>query len=243
MKVSHGRLAGSSRNDEAAARIAEGHAVAAERDARASGIIQKLERPLRHDYEYTIRRVDCRHPHRPTCFSLGEKQSMVNCNENSFEWTFELHEDRFWNNFHADWYLPIIKDWKNSITSQLYVDWAYMQQKHNPVFNKVIAKAQSHGNFDIVGMYQDWNTELVAQFYSTAWRSGNRYDSTINFNIEGHQFNICVREFPTIFGLADNDFLRAEISTKRTMAENELAPLYFSINENYYGKTHGLLPG
>jgi hypothetical protein len=111
------------------------------------------------------------------------------------------------------------------------------------VFNKVIAKAQSHGNFDIVGMYQDWNTELVAQFYSTAWRSGNRYDSTINFNIEGHQFNIYVREFPTIFGLADNDFLRAEISTKRTMAENELAPLYFSINENYYGKTHGLLPG
>jgi hypothetical protein len=81
MKVSHGRLAGSSRNDEAAARIAEGHAVAAERDARASGIIQKLERPLRHDYEYTIRRVDRRHPHRPTCFSLGEKQSMVNCNE------------------------------------------------------------------------------------------------------------------------------------------------------------------
>jgi hypothetical protein len=83
---------------------------------------------------------------------------------------------------------------------------------------------------------------LVTQFCLTAWRSGNGYDSTINFSIEGHQCNICVKEFPTIFRLTDNDFFRAEISTERTIAENELAPLYYPRNENYYGKTHGLLP-
>jgi hypothetical protein len=42
-----------------------------------------------------------------------------------------------------------------------------MQQKRDLVFNKVIAKAQSLGIFDIIGMYQDWNTELVAQLCST----------------------------------------------------------------------------
>jgi hypothetical protein len=36
--------------------------------------------------------------------------------------------------------------------------------------------------------------------------------------------------------------LRDEISTERTIAENELAPLYLLGNENFYGKTHGLLP-
>jgi hypothetical protein len=41
--------------------------------------------------------------------------------------------------------------------------------------------------------------------------------------------------------LADNDFLRAEISTERTIAENELAPLYYPGNENSYCKTHDLL--
>jgi hypothetical protein len=51
-----------------------------------------------------------------------------------------------------------------------------------------------------------------------------------------------VKEFPTILGLAANDFLRVEISTERTIAENELAPLYYLGNENSYGKTHGLLP-
>jgi hypothetical protein len=43
-----------------------------------------------------------------------------------------------------------------------------MQNKCDPVFKKVITKAHSLGIFDILGMYQEWNTELVAQFCSTA---------------------------------------------------------------------------
>jgi hypothetical protein len=117
-----------------------------------------------------------------------------------------------------------------------------MQNKRDLVFNKIIAKAHSLGIFYILDMYQDWNTKLVAQFCSTAWRSGNGYESTINFSIEGHQFSIYVMEFQTIFGLAHDDLLRAEISTERTVAKNELAPLYYLGNENIYGKTHGLLP-
>jgi hypothetical protein len=117
-----------------------------------------------------------------------------------------------------------------------------MQNKRDPVFNKVISKAHSLVIFDILGLYQDWNTELVALFYSTAWRSGNGYESSINFSIEGHRFSVCVMNFPTIFSLAHDDFLRAEVITERTIAENELAPLNYPGNENFYGKTHGLLP-
>jgi hypothetical protein len=67
-----------------------------------------------------------------------------------------------------------------------------MQQKSDPVFNKVSAKAQILGIFDMLGMYQDWNTELVGQFCSTAWSSQNGYGSTINFSIEDHRFSLCV---------------------------------------------------
>jgi hypothetical protein len=131
---------------------------------------------------------------------------------------------------------------EESYTPQLYVDWTYMQNKGNPVFNKVIAKAHSLGIFDILGLYQDWNTKLVAQLCSTSWRSGNGYESTINFSIEGHRFSVCAMDFPTIFGLAHDDFLRDEVITERTIAENELAPLYYPRNENFYGKPHSLLP-
>jgi hypothetical protein len=49
-------------------------------------------------------------------------------------------------------------------------------------------------------------------------------------------------DFPTIFDLVHDDFLRDEVITERTIEENELAPLYYSRIENFYGKTHDLLP-
>jgi hypothetical protein len=61
-----------------------------------------------------------------------------------------------------------------------------MQKKHDLVFHKVIAKAQRLEIFNMLGMYQEWDMELVAQFCTTAWRSGNGYETALNFNIEGH---------------------------------------------------------
>jgi hypothetical protein len=98
--------------------------------------------------------------------------------------------------------------------------------------HRVVAKAQRLGIYDLHGMYQEWNMELVAQVCATAWRRGNGYEQTLNFSIEGHRFELRVTELPTIFALADNDFHRAEIITERTISENELAPLYFSGNEH-----------
>jgi hypothetical protein len=219
-KVARGGEGSSTRADEEDARIAEGHAMVVAREARASDIIQKVERLLKPNFEYTLRRVD-RH----------------NQSEDTYEWTIELHDHRFWSNFQADWYISIIKDRKNPITSQLYVDWTYMQKKRDPVFHKVIVKAQKLGIFDMLCMYQEWNTELVAQFCATAWRNGHGYEKIINFGVEGHRLSVRLMELLTIFILADNDFHRTEIITERTIAKNELAPLYMPGNESNYGTT------
>jgi hypothetical protein len=117
-----------------------------------------------------------------------------------------------------------------------------MQKKCDPVFHRVNTKALRLDIYDLLGMNQEWNTELVAQFCATAWRSGNAYEQTLNFSIEGHRFELRVMELPTIFALADIDFHRVEIINKRIIAENELAPLYFPGNEHNFGTTHGLLP-
>jgi hypothetical protein len=87
------------------------------REARESGIIQQVQRPLQPDYEYTFRRVDRRHSRRPTDYTRGENQSMINRSENPYEWTPELHDHCIQNNFQADWYLTVLKDRRNPITS------------------------------------------------------------------------------------------------------------------------------
>jgi hypothetical protein len=115
-KVSYGSVSSSSRADEEAARVTEGRAVAAAREAIASGVSHKVEHPLKPDFEYTLRRVDRHHPRRPTDFTWGENESMINQNKDPYDWTTELHDHRFWSNFQADWYLSIIKERKNTIT-------------------------------------------------------------------------------------------------------------------------------
>jgi hypothetical protein len=164
---------------------------------------------------------------------------MIQRNDDMYVWAPDLCDHRFWNNFQVDWYIKVIKDRKLPITAHIFVDWAGMLEKRNHVFNKVVSKAQQLGIYDMLGMWQ--NFELVAQFSSTAWLSGNGYDSTINFGIEGHHFSLCIKEIPALFGLANDDFHRANIANERTVSDNELALLYQPGNEHNYGTIHGLL--
>jgi hypothetical protein len=109
------------------------------------------------------------------------------------------------------------------------------------VFRKAITKAQTLEIYDILGLHQEWNTELVAQFYATTWRSGDGFDFTLNFVIEGHRYELTITELPIIFGLDPNDFDREPISSERSISDNELTPLYFPRNENNYDTNHGML--
>jgi hypothetical protein len=47
----------------------------------------------------------------------------------------------------------VIKERKKPITPHIYVDWQSMQDKRDPVFNRVIAKAKELGIFDMVVMW------------------------------------------------------------------------------------------
>jgi hypothetical protein len=91
-KASHGGEGSCSHTNEEATRIVEGRAVAAVREANASGIIQKVTKA---NFEYTLRRVDRRHARRPTDYTRGENQSMRNWNEVPYEWTTEFYDHRF----------------------------------------------------------------------------------------------------------------------------------------------------
>jgi hypothetical protein len=104
-----------------------------------------------------------------------------------------------------------------------------------------MAKSQRLGIYDILGLHQEWNTELVAQFYATTWRSGEGFDSTLNFALEGHRFELKIMELPTIFAFTENDFNREAVSTERTISDNELASLYYPENEQHFGTNHGML--
>ena len=81
-----------------------------------------------------------------------------------------------------------------------FIDWNFMRDKEDPVFEKVIQQVEELSIYEFLGMKQDWNSELVAQFCSTAWFSGSEADSAINFTIEGHKFAIKAGQLVSVFG-------------------------------------------
>jgi hypothetical protein len=82
----------------------------------------------------------------------------------------------------------------------------------------------------------------VAQFYGTTWRSGEGLNSTLNFALKGHRFELKILGLQTIFDLAGNDSDREPINTEISISDNELAPLYYPGNEHNFGTNHGMLP-
>jgi hypothetical protein len=88
-------------------------------------------------------------------YTKKENHSMIQRNDDPYVWAPDLHDHRFWNNFQVDWYIKVIKERKKTITPHIYVDWQSMQDKWDPMFNRVIAKAHELGIFDMIGMWQD----------------------------------------------------------------------------------------
>jgi precorrin isomerase len=53
------------------------------------------------------------------------------------------------------------------VANSQWIDWAYMESKHDPIFDRVIAACMAKHLRDILAFKNDWNSEVIAQFYAT----------------------------------------------------------------------------
>jgi hypothetical protein len=69
--------------------------------------------------------------------------------------------------FQQDFYESVIMTKSKSVTNSQWIDWAYMENKHDPIFDGVIAACQVKHLRDILAFKKDRNNEVIAQFYAT----------------------------------------------------------------------------
>jgi hypothetical protein len=53
------------------------------------------------------------------------------------------------------------------VTNSQLIDWAYIENKHDPIFDTVIAACKAKHLRDILAFKKDWNNKVIAQFYAT----------------------------------------------------------------------------
>jgi hypothetical protein len=79
----------------------------------------------------------------------------------------DTYDYRFYSLFQQDFYESVIMAKSKPVANSQLIDWAYMKNKYDPIFDRVIIACQAKHLRDILAFKKDWNNEVIAQFYAT----------------------------------------------------------------------------
>jgi hypothetical protein len=71
--------------------------------------------------------------------------------------------------FHQDLYESVLTPKSKLVANSQWIDCAYMESKHDPIFDSVIIACRAKHLRDIVASKKNWNNEVIAQFYATVY--------------------------------------------------------------------------
>jgi hypothetical protein len=112
---------------------------------------------------------------------------------------------RFWATFQQDYYATVIIK-KPKITHMAqYVDWTYMESKNDPIFTELSTVCGPQRVKELMGFRQDWNREIIAQFYATVHFGYIESERAMTWMTNGNKNVIRFSQFLTLFALGADD--------------------------------------
>ena len=84
-----------------------------------------------------------------------------------------------------------------------YVDWDYIEKLKYPHYNAAIEICKEFGIYELMGFRYDWNTEILAQFFSSLYYDA--YRVTFYWTTEGEKYGIDYMTFSRLLGLGSKD--------------------------------------
>jgi hypothetical protein len=79
----------------------------------------------------------------------------------------DAYDYRFHSLFQQVFYESVIMTKSKPVANFQWIDWTYMENKHDLIFDGVIVACQAKHLREILAFKKDWNNEVIAQFYAT----------------------------------------------------------------------------
>jgi hypothetical protein len=112
---------------------------------------------------------------------------------------------RFWATFQQDYYATVIIK-KPKITHMAqYVDWTYMESKGDPIFTELSTVCGRQRVKGLMGFRQDWNKEIIAQFFATVHFGYIESERAMTWMSNGNKHSIRCSQFLSLFALGTDD--------------------------------------
>jgi len=147
---------------------------------------------------------------------------------------------RFHTMFQQDFYETVIMSKNNPVAVSQWVDWQYMREKDNVVFNQIITECRNKHVDRMMSYKYDWNNEIIAQFYATCYFEEAENVRTVHWMTEGNWYFITYHEFARKFGYGPSDDRRDRIHIQPILPTSECAFMYHPDHRGSVGLVNGL---
>jgi hypothetical protein len=87
--------------------------------------------------------------------------------------------------FQQDFYESVIIKKGKPITISQWIYWSYMENKHDLIFNNVVAACRAKHLRDVMAFKKNWNNKVIAQFIATLYVEEHRDTSKLHWMTEG----------------------------------------------------------
>jgi hypothetical protein len=160
--------------------------------------------------------------------------------KNPYEEARTASDPRFWAKFQQDYYATVIIK-KPKITHKAqYVDWEHMARNNDPIFNEVISNYERQRVKELMGFRQDWNKEIIAQFYTTVHFGHIGTERDMIWMTNAQRYSITFPRFLRCFGIMAGDKDLRQLHDEGGLDKDALHLMYPRGDSTYYGKVKNL---
>jgi hypothetical protein len=154
----------------------------------------------------------------------------------------DAYDYRFHSPFQQNFYESVIMTKSKPMVNSQCIDWAYMENKHDPIFDGVIADCQAKHLRDILAFKKDWNNEVIAQLYATVCFEEHRDTRKLHWTTESQWYEVSYSHFGRLFGFGQKDASRPRIHLALKLEAWKIKFMYPRSKQGNFGETTDILP-
>ena len=154
----------------------------------------------------------------------------------------DAYDYRFHTSFQQDFYETVIIPKGKPVTNSQWIDWAYMENKHDPIFDRVIAACTAKHLRDVLAFKKDWNNEVIAQFYATLYVEEHDDTRKLHWMTEGQWYEVSYAQFARLLGFGRKDDSRVRIHMALKLDARKMTFMYPRSKLGNFGEITDMLP-
>jgi hypothetical protein len=154
----------------------------------------------------------------------------------------DAYDYRFHSIFQQDFYETVITPKRKPVANSQWIDWAYMENKHDPIFDRVIAACMAKHLRDILTFKKDWNNEVIVEFYATVYFEEHGDTRRLHWMNEGQWYEVSYAQFARLLGFGRKDASRVRIHMALKLDARKIKFMYPGSKQGNFGEITDMIP-